>query len=318
MDSYICDVQLEEKACPLGCPLDDEKIVVGRDRLHDLPGMFTVVKCCTCGLMRTNPRPTPKTMGLYYPDEYGPYKSTLVRAGGQDKVQTLLRQLVRHVFRFNTHALPKIEPGRMLEIGCGSGAFLHHMAKKGWNVEGLEFSETAASAARSAGYTVSSGTLETAQDPEDSYDLIVGWMTLEHLHDPLAALKKLHSWMKPDGWMITSIPNAASLGFTLFRESWYDLHLPNHLYHFTPRTLDKMLDIAGWRIEKVLHQRVSSNLVASIGLKARDTSMPKWLSKMLLNTIAGNNKLNYLLYPLSYPLSLLGQTGRMTVWARPQ
>jgi hypothetical protein len=51
MDSYTCDLQLEEKACPLGYPLVDEKRVVGHDRLHDLPGLFTVVKCCTCRMM---------------------------------------------------------------------------------------------------------------------------------------------------------------------------------------------------------------------------------------------------------------------------
>lgn len=44
-------------ACPLGCPPTDETILVGRDRLYNLPGEFTVVKCRTCGLKRTNPMP---------------------------------------------------------------------------------------------------------------------------------------------------------------------------------------------------------------------------------------------------------------------
>ena len=55
------EILLESAACPIGCPPTDETILVDRDRLHNLPGEFTVVKCRNCGLMRTNPRPTPET-----------------------------------------------------------------------------------------------------------------------------------------------------------------------------------------------------------------------------------------------------------------
>jgi len=72
------EVMLENVTCPLGCSKSDEVILTGCDLLHDLPGEFTVVKCRTCGLMRTNPRPTSDTIGFYYPDNYGPYLGTQV------------------------------------------------------------------------------------------------------------------------------------------------------------------------------------------------------------------------------------------------
>ena len=63
----------------MGCSSNDEIILASRDLLHDLPGIFTVVKCSNCGLMRTNPRPSPDTIGFYYPENYGPYVGTRVQ-----------------------------------------------------------------------------------------------------------------------------------------------------------------------------------------------------------------------------------------------
>jgi hypothetical protein len=62
---------LESVPCALGCPPNDEEILVARDRLHALPGNFRIVRCRTCGLMRTNPRPTLDAMESYYPEHEG-------------------------------------------------------------------------------------------------------------------------------------------------------------------------------------------------------------------------------------------------------
>lgn len=228
-------VCLEDVPCPLGCPKNDKIILVGRDLLHSLPGEFSVVKCRNCGLLRTNPRPTPDSIGFYYPDDYGPYLGTQVlNSEAAFGVKYLLKPLVRWIFNTKSQEIPNIVPSRMLEIGCASGAFLHQMAGRGWQVEGIEFSETAAQAANRLGYKVHAGSLENAPSPESPFELIVGWMVLEHLHDPIGCLKKLHEWASPDARLVFSIPNANSLEFQLFKDKWYALQLPTHLHHFTP------------------------------------------------------------------------------------
>ena len=142
------------------------------------------------------------------------------------------------------------------------------MANAGWNVEGLEFSAKAAERARSLGYHVCLSTIEEAETPRNTFDLIVGWMVLEHLHRPVLALQKLRRWTKKKGWLVISIPNAGSLEFRIFKDKWYALHLPNHLYHFTPETLEKVLEKGGWRLERIHHQRIMSNLCGSLGFVA--------------------------------------------------
>lgn len=310
------NVTLENVSCPLGCNQNDEVVLTGRDLLHDIPGEFTIVKCRTCGLMRTTPRPTPETIGYYYPDDYGPYLGTQVRqTEPASRIKKLLKPLVKRVFNFNTQCLPSLAPGRMLEVGCASGAFLHEMSSQGWQVQGIEFSEKAAQAAAQLGYRVHAGPLETAPPPEEPFDLIVGWMVLEHLHDPIGGLKKLREWAKPGAWLVLSIPNAKSLEFRLFKEKWYALQVPTHLHHFTPETIRRILLAGGWKLEMVHHQRVLSNLIASIGYVVRDKGYAKFGGKLISFAERGGWGA-YALYPLAFLLSVFGQTGRMTVWAR--
>ncbi len=309
---------LEEVPCPLGCSVGDEFVLAGSDLLHALPGKFNVVKCRGCGLLRTNPRPAPESMGPYYPDSYGPYLGTQVRSAGlksASALKELLKQLARHVFHFNTEPLPPIATGHLLEIGCASGAFMHGMASQGWRVQGIEFSAEAAGAASALGYQVHAGALETAPNPDEPFDLVVGWMVLEHLHDPLLGLKKLRQWAKADAYLVLSVPNAASLEFCFFKDRWYALQLPTHLYHFTPKSIGKVLDAGGWTIEKICHQRVLGNAIASTGYVLFDKGM-KGLGQKLIDFPQNAGRWNYALYPLAWLLSLFGQTGRMTIWAK--
>jgi len=318
-NKMIDSIRLEDVSCPLGCPKDDDVVLAGRDLLYGLPGEFTVVKCRACGLMRTTARPTLQTIGFYYPDDYSPYLGTQVRQakpGLISGIKELLKPFVKRFFNFNTQRLPYcLPPGRLLEVGCASGAFLHQMAGQSWQVEGIEFSEKAAQAAKKLGYRVHAGPLETASRPDEPFDLIIGWMVLEHLHNPVGGLQKLREWAKPGAWLVLSVPNAASQSFLFFKNNWYDLHLPNHLYHFTPHTLELVLEASGWKLEKIYHQRILVNLIASTGYFLRDKGYAK-LGQKLIDVPQQAVRWNYVLYPLAWLFSVFGQTGRMTVWAR--
>jgi len=314
------EVRLQDSPCPLGCINDDEFVLEGRDRLHGLQGIFHVVRCTGCGLMRTNPRPTPETMAYYYPEDYGPYKGTQVRtapSGQPDKANGPLRTWAKRFVDFRSHAIPHLQPGRMLEIGCASGAFMHRMARLDWDVHGIEFSATAAARARDLGYPVFAGSVEDAAETGELNDLIVGWMVLEHLHEPVAALRKLRRMATPHAWLVLSVPDAGSFEFRMFGNAWYALQLPNHLYHFTPTTLTRMLKAAGLAVHRIFHQRVT-NLPGSVALaweeRHPESSWARRLRSWALNTPLSAN---LALFPLEWLLASFGRSGRMTVWARP-
>jgi len=310
----INDVVLEDLCCPIGCKRNDEPVLRGRDLIHQLPGEYTIVRCGTCGLMRTNPRPNPKSIGFYYPDDYGPYVNTIARHQSPRSYSWLATNL-RRFFNSNTKKLPKISPGRMLEVGCASGLYLNQMSQKGWQVEGIEFSPKASSEARKLGLTVHTCSLEDAPQPHEKYDLVVAWMVVEHLHQPVLAMKKLSDWVTPQGYLVISIPNCASLEFDMFKHNWYALQLPNHLYHFTPESIRKTLEAAGWKIEKIYHHRVLTNLIASLGYTFRDMGWEK-VGNKLLSLTENSGVINRILFPLACLFAMFGQTGRMTVWAK--
>lgn len=95
-------IKLEQVYCPLGCQKRDKTVLTGRDLLHDLPGEFNVVKCLDCGLMRTNSRSTPETMGFYYPNDYGPFLGTRFKPVVSQSTTILkkwLRLLAQRIFR---------------------------------------------------------------------------------------------------------------------------------------------------------------------------------------------------------------------------
>jgi SAM-dependent methyltransferase len=303
---------LESSPCPLGCPPSDEWVLDSYDYHNRLPGKFQVVKCRTCGLMRTEPRPSADTIGLYYPTDYAPYAITTIKPAGKTPAW---KKLLRSAMPFYNQHLPKLKPGYLLEVGCASGAFLQQMAQLGWQVEGIEPAREAAQAAGRLGCRVQAARLEAADPPLQLLDLVAAWMALEHLHQPIPALQKLASWSKAGGWLALSVPNCASFEFSLFRGYNYGVHLPAHLYHFTPRTLRKVLWQGGWRVERIFHQRTLGNLFGSLGYYLRERGhenrLVDWLSGYPLN-----GKIHILFYPVGWLLSLAGQTGRMTVWAR--
>jgi 2-polyprenyl-3-methyl-5-hydroxy-6-metoxy-1,4-benzoquinol methylase len=292
-------------------------VLSGRDLLHDLPGEFTVVECASCRLLRSDPRPTPATIGYYYPSDYGPYLGTIVSAQAGSGLKAGLVSLGKRLFDTKAHAIPATTPGRLLEIGCASGSYLHAMAGQGWQVEGIEFSAEAAASARKLGYRVDAGAVETIDRDDAGFDLIAGWMVLEHLHQPLAVLRKLRLWVKPQGRLAVSVPNAGSLERRLFGRNWYALQLPTHLYHYDPASIRKLMAAAGWRVTKIHHHRTLANLVASTGYWLRDKGQDALGQKLIDFPEKGGRVGALALFPFAWIAALFGQTGRMTVWAEP-
>jgi hypothetical protein len=189
------------------------------------------------------------------------------------------------------------------------------MAEKGWDVEGIEFSEKAADAARRLGYPVQVGTIDSAVAPEKAYDAIVGWMVLEHLQNPVQCLKKLRDWATDESWLVLSVPDAGSWEFTFFKDAWYSLSLPMHLFHFTPSTLRTVLRAGGWRVERIFWHNDPKNLFHSLRYRCLDRGWSQ--SGALLLDIAEGRRFRVGRLLIGRMLGVLRSSGRMTVWARP-
>lgn len=137
-------------------------------------------------------------------------------------------------------------PGRLLDVGCGDGAFLARAEARGWSVVGLETSPEAAALARAAiRGPVIGAPLEEAQVPGE-FDAVTFWDSLEHLVDPAGALRQVAAHLRPGGLVGVTMPNAAGAEARLWGPRWryLDLARYGHLHHFTPRSLRRVVERA--------------------------------------------------------------------------
>jgi SAM-dependent methyltransferase len=144
--------------------------------------------------------------------------------------------------------LPARPGGRLLDVGCGSGAFVRTMAELGWRAEGIDPDPAAVASARAAGLAVTAGTLEAIDDSEHggAYDAITFSHVIEHLHDPAADLERARRLLRPGGMLWIATPNLESLGHRRFGRDWAGLDPPRHLVLFTRASLERLLRGAGF------------------------------------------------------------------------
>jgi len=100
--------------------------------------------------------------------------------------------------------------GAVLDLGCGNGAMLAEIRKRGsWKLCGLDSSESAVSMAQSQGFDVrlADATVDSASlfEPH-SFDLIVSAEVIEHVYDPRGFLRQAHRLLRPQGRLLLTTP----------------------------------------------------------------------------------------------------------------
>jgi SAM-dependent methyltransferase len=305
---------LETAACPLGCVVDYEPLFETRDQTYPhLPGIFGVVRCRGCGLIRTTPRPRRAAIGRYYPADYVPYHA-------DDETQPFQlegRGRIAHKWSALANGIwfPAMQPGRVLEIGCAHGRVLDRLRAVGWHTSGIEFNSAVAAEAREKGHAILTGDVETVPTPPAApFDLVIGQHVIEHLYDPVVALRRLASWTHPEGWLSVTVPDARALGWRLLGAHWQPVDLPRHLFHFTPATLGTVLARAGWQLVRCWPQTSAVFMFASLANCFRQRG-DRRLSDLCAD-VAANRRLRTLRRILGVALGAVRQTGSMIVWAR--
>ena len=145
-----------------------------------------------------------------------------------------------------------------------------------------------------------------------SFDAVFAWMVVEHLEDPRTVLRKVAAALRPGGYFVFSVPNAGCWEFSVFRSRWYALQVPTHLWHFTPRTLARLLGECGFVIESVFHQKVLRNITGSLDFLGNDRPALAPLAGRLARLLTPA----WVSFGLGAALAALRQGGRLTVVAR--
>ena len=278
----------EVVACP-GCGgTCSTPVRQGKDWVLRTAQPLTIHRCDGCGLHFLNPRPRMDEIGRYYPADYHSYQ---MRGGDDAGGAAAVAGTIRSLALREAFGAPHLRPrgaqralaraalavngaqsfgfgvpwhgqGRLLDFGCGGGKFLRRMHALGWDVAGIDFSETSVRAVREAGLRVIQGTLPHPELPPGSFDVVTMRHALEHVPDPQAVLRAAREVLAPGGRLVIQVPNYDAWEVAYFGDAAVGLDLPRHLTHFTPPTLAAMLERAGFR-----------------PIRVRSRARPSWIRK---------------------------------------
>ena len=254
-------------------------------------GHFAIVRCKTCGLIRSRQRDDASTRSHAYQESTFEYETA-------NRIQTFNRRARQLIGENGSDKY-------LLDIGCQRGYFIAEMMRLGWQAAGIDPSEKTATLAQELApwAQIYVSEVDTAIFPGRAFDLITFWDGFEHTQAPRKVIERLSSWLEPGGILLLNLPNINSLEARLMGAGW-PLLLREHIWYFSPKTIQRLLEESGYELVSIRPGRVCYSLA--------------YLSKQL-RVHGGWGKLLGALIHLPKPFSLIPfwiSPGEMVVTAR--
>jgi SAM-dependent methyltransferase len=176
-------------------------------------------------------------------------------------------------------------PGRLLDIGCGTGLFLAVARRRGWQPFGIDDCAEATRHAREHfELDVWGGDFGDFAAEGHRFDAITGWDIIEHSRAPVGLLSSMRACLAPGGIVGLSTPNQRSIldvvAGLLYRASGGRItgplekfYIEQHFLYFTPETLTQALARAGLGVVELHREltdlgRLTLSPVTRLGLHA--------------------------------------------------
>lgn len=204
---------------------------------------FAFVACKPCGTLYVNPVPSAALLSHYY-DGF----ASMAYFHDEILAKTLDRR--RRIFSDRADMLaPFIAPGaKVLEVGSSIGLFLEQAIARGWDITGVEINQALVERTRrELNAKVLQGFVEDVS-LSDPIGMAVMWEVLEHLVEPVTVLAKLAQLMQPGGRVGLTLPNYDGIEYSACGDAHEMVEAPGHLNYFTPRTIEQLLNRAGFKL----------------------------------------------------------------------
>ena len=216
-------------ACPV-CLTGNWHVVMRPVRDYISGERFDIARCDSCGMFLTLPTPADDVIERYYSTKYRGDRHAFT-----DRLRVRLRahMLQRH--------FPNGFRGRLLDIGCGDGHFALTMRDAGWKLSVTEINQTTLQHLRAGGIEAMTPRDAMARGFGHAFDAVTCWHVLEHVISPRELVRWARSILTPDGIFQVTVPDVSSWQAKLSGRQWLHLDVPRHRYHFTQRTLGRIL-----------------------------------------------------------------------------
>lgn len=268
---------------------------------HSVSGVtFSVWECQDCTFRFTQHVPDSEAIGPYYKSEaYISHSNT--QKGLVNQLYHKVRKITLSTKRKLIEKMTGHATGNLLDIGAGTGAFASFMAQSGWRVTGLEPDTEARKIAADVHRIQLLPIDELFRLPVQHYDAITLWHVLEHVHDLDGYMKQLKRLLKPGGLLFIAVPNYTSYDAQRYKDYWAAYDVPRHLYHFSPRSMKKLLEVNSLKLKSCKPMWFDSFYVSMLSEKYL-TGQPNLLKGAWVGAISnmkafsGNERCSSLIY----------------------
>lgn len=250
---------------------------------------FTIVSCDQCGFRFTNPRPAESEIGKYYKAEayvsHTDTKKGVVNRAYHTVRNITLKQKLKIVNRYSSNK-------ELLDVGCGTGAFLNQCKTNGWNVTGLEPDEDARAIAQQNYGIVPQPISDLSTLPANQFGAVTLWHVLEHVHQLHDTIQQLKRVLHQDGVLIIAVPNCSSKDASIYKEQWAAYDVPRHLYHFVPVDIKNLFESIDMEVVETLPMKFDAYYVSMLSEQIKGGGMFKGVINGWKSNLAANSSDN--------------------------
>jgi 2-polyprenyl-3-methyl-5-hydroxy-6-metoxy-1,4-benzoquinol methylase len=264
--------------------------------------VFNVRQCPGCRHRFTFPTPSEQNIGAYYKaDHYISHTDT--SKGLINKLYKFARRFTLSEKRRFVQRQTGLASGKLLEVGTGTGAFLHIMEEAGWQTTGLEPDFHAREKAMALYKLTVFEPAHLYDLPTGSFDAIVLWHVLEHVYTIHAYMEQFSRLLKPDGLLFIAVPNYTSHDAHIYHEFWAAYDVPRHLHHFCPASLQVLGARFGFKISRQKRMWLDAFYISLLSEKykyGRFRYLPAFFNGFISNlkTLSNRSKCSSLIYVL--------------------
>ena len=209
--------------------------------------LFDIYECLACTLRFTQGAPDLSSIAVFYQsDAYISHSNT--DTGVINKLYHFVRTTTLQRKLRLIEKTTGVQKGSLLDIGAGTGAFVHTAQVAGWHTTGLEPDAAARQRAVDLYGVPLQNTATLFQLPAETFDAITLWHVLEHVHELHAYIEQVKLLLKKNGRALIAVPNYTSYDAGIYKQYWAAYDVPRHLYHFSPAALKKLLEQHGLRL----------------------------------------------------------------------
>ncbi len=276
---------------------------------------YEQLRCLICGIVFIHPQPPRKKVFENNNDRYDSEETLRTYKTMEGKFFKRAQQCADILKKGQTFSQKRSDLSgnkKLLDVGCSNGQYLKIFRDCGYEGYGIDISPHAVRYAtehyRLAAEVTSLDDFRAKNGP---FDVITLFDVIEHLHDPVDSLKKLHKLLKPGGILVLQTPNYDSLIQRMTGIRWYWLLVPHHLFLFSERSMEIFLR----RDFDILHLQTWddmyefwSNILTILGLS--NTGKYPRLHRRIVRV------LQLITTPLSWAWSTYGYGGELVVYAR--